>query len=233
MNKRLDLFISNYHVKNFKDLLSVCIGKSLINQNAFNQYIKDKEVSIDINAGLLFIEHNNYKVSFIGDEKKDKTFIYADANYNYKDETVLDIVKVLEFGEKHKIKELEEPKQEVNEEITGETISMISSIILSDLGCYHVIEKDNKKIYVYLKDFTSEELTKKLSVQKFASVIKKCITNYDLNQELLIESIADIYQLELSKKDNQINLSFPNDIKCEIIFDEDKRIIKLKLETTK
>ena len=233
MNEKLNLFIGNYHIKEFKDLLSVCIGKSIINQNILNQYIKDKEIALDINEGLLFIESDKYKISFIGDEKKDKTFIYADANYDYKDETILDIVKVLELGEKYKIKELEDPKQEIKEEKNGETISMISSILLNENGCYYKLEKDNRIIYFYVKDFNSEEFNKNLSVQKFASVVKKCITNYDLNQELLVESIASIYNLEVSREDNKINLIFFNNIKCEVIFDEHKRIIKLKFETSK
>jgi len=234
MNNKLIDFISKHNINEFRDLLSVCIGKSLVNQSIWSQNIKDKnEIILDTDNGLLTIGEQNYKISFIGNEEKEKNFIWADANLKNPDDTILDVLKILEFGKEKHIAELENPKLILDEELTGNTLAIVSALLLNENGCYYKLKTEKENIYMYIKDYESEELNKSLSIQKFANIIKKCITNYDLNQELFIESLIIMNNLGIEKTENKIISLFPGDLKCEVLFDETKRITKLKFEAKK
>lgn len=215
--------IEKYDIKNFRDLLSVCLGEGITRQKAFIEYLKESANSnfdVDVPAGKLFLGDMTFDVEFIGTaSQRDDTWLWADANRSFMPQHVETIKQLYSIGQTYNIKEFLESKILLDNEITAHNLSSIACVLLSRNLCYYVGASNGITLSMFVKNLP-QTLFNPIDVIKFNSTVLECISVYNLNDKLFIQSFLESNKCTVNIETNKIIGIWDNGNKYIVEFDE-------------
>lgn len=134
-------------------------------QHHFGEIIKDLDWQIDLEEGLIYFgEEAKFNIEVIGSESYvTNTWLWGWANkYSELPEKSLKLVnRVKEFGIKNNIKELYEESFEINNDLNGFNLSLVSMGIVNSNAIYSCeIGEGDGKAFFFIKDNKISPLNK-------------------------------------------------------------------------
>ena len=225
--------IEKYNVKNFKDLLSVCIGKSQSYQLNFLDLLVDhKRWDVDITTNTLIIDETKYDVEFIGTESAaNDSWLWADANKSLSEENVLLVKQIPKIGEYYNISELSEANLPLDEQITGHNLSAIACILLGHNNlCYYRGKSDSNSpaVFMFVKN-ANPKVFDTVDPNRFNRIVMECMNYCDLNHRLFIKSFLELNECLVEETTNTITGTWPNGSTFIATFDEQDRYISANI----
>ena len=217
--------IKNY---NFKNMFSICIGKTYINQKRFIEYVgKYNKWDLDISKGKLKLDEKEYDVEIIGTTSQNDNYWYSsEIEKAIPDEYVKIMMDVRKKLETMNFLDLAKPKILLTDEIDDYNLSMIY-IAMANENVAYFKGAGNVSIYMYVKNL-SDEIFRKMNPNEFSNCILEIISNYDVDHRLMVKALLIENDYEYEEKNNIIIAKFSNDSKLNIVFDEKNRLVKIE-----
>ena len=176
---------------NFKDLLSICIGKTYLYQRRFIEYIgKYNHWDVDLSTGMLTLDDKKYNIECIGTTSKNDPYWYSS-----------EIEKVI-------------PDKYVD-------LMIKTRVKLENLGMpQYFCGKGDTSIYMFVKSLP-ENIFSKLKSTELFSLITDITSNFNVNAKLMIKALLMEMEYNFVEENNKLITDFSPDSKIEIEFDGD------------
>lgn len=209
----------------FKDLFSICIGKTYLYQQRFMDYIgKYNHWDVDLLTGTLMLDDKKYNVEFIGTTSQNDPYWYSsEVEKVIPDEYVDLMIKTRLNLENLKMPEyLTNTKIELNENINGFNLSMVY-IAFAPINVAYFCGSDDTSIYMFVKDLPLNIFSKLKSTELF-SLITDITSTFDVNSKLMIKALLTEMEYKYTEENNKVIASFSENSKIEFEFDGDNFI---------
>ena len=214
---------------NFKDLLSICIGKVQANQEKIVDYIGEyNHWYVDGNTGILQLDDKQISFEFIGTIalNMDNFWYSADVEKNIPATSYELIKKTKKLMSDIGLEKLAQSKIELNEKegITGENLAMIYIAFSQEkVGYFCGNMGPNAYMYLFMK-YLPSKIYEPVNVSRFMFIVINLIMNkkLNLNHKLLVKAFLlenDCHYIELQDK---IIGTFPDDSRIIIEFSGEK-----------
>ncbi|MBE6152718.1 MAG: hypothetical protein E7166_00630 [Firmicutes bacterium] len=226
-NEVYNEIIEKYHIQNYMDLLSVCLGQGKARQKKFIEYLgdnADKDFSVDVPNAKLTIGSLTFDIEFIGSSSQsDGTWLWADANRSFMKEHTQTVKQLYSIGKKYNIKEFLEAKSQLSTEITAHNMSKIACILLSNNLCYYAGTDSGITLSMFVKNLPSS-IYEPIDTIKFNTIVLECISSYNINHKLFVQSFLEMNKCIVSFEDNKTIGTWENGNKYIVEFDENGRV---------
>ena len=231
MNGERDLIKKN-NVRNFIDLLSVCMGKAQANQlNLLDILGEHKRWNVDVTRGKLTIDDKDFDIEFIGTESAtNNTWLWADANNGIPEEAKTIVKQIYSIGKAYGIPEFLEDNLPIEGLINGHNLSSIACILLSDKLCYYRGKSDESApaVFMFVKS-ADAKIFEPVDTNRFNRIVMECISAYELNHWLFIKSFMELNNCSIDVTEQSIIGIWPNGNKFIAKFDESNRYINAEI----
>ncbi len=207
---------------NFKDLLSICIGKTYLYQRRFIEYIgKYNHWDVDLSTGMLTLDDKKYNIECIGTTSKNDPYWYSSEIEKVIPDKYVDLmiktrVKLENLGMPQY---LTNSKIALNENINGFNLSMIY-IAFAPINVAYFCGKGDTSIYMFVKSLP-ENIFSKLKSTELFSLITDITSNFNVNAKLMIKALLMEMEYNFVEENNKLITDFSPDSKIEIEFDGD------------
>jgi len=227
MLKQETLNLLNGSEKNFKDVFSICIGKTYITQKRFIEYIgKYDSWNTDVTKGFLQLDDRNFDVEFIGTTSVSDSYWYSsELESIIPDEYVNMMINVRNKLESLNLNDVAAGKIMLQDEINGYNLSMIY-IAFAQENVAYFNGSGNTSIYMFVKNLPSE-LFKRINSVEFSNSIMEIVSNFNVNHKLMVKALLIENDYEFEEKDNNIIAKFSENSLLTIELDNYDRIIKV------
>jgi len=225
--------IEKYHIQNYKDLLSVCLGQGLARQEAFIEYLgdnKNRDFLMDVQNAKLSIGDLTFDVEFIGtSSQSDGTWLWADANRSFMPEHVSTVKQLYSIGKEYNIKEFLDSKTPLSVDVTAHNMSIIATVILSDNLCYYLAPNGGISLTMFVKNLP-ESIYEPINIAKLNGIVLRCIGAYNINHKLFIQSFLEMNKCVVNIEGNRIIGTWSSGNKYVVEFDENDRFKNANME---
>ncbi|OSQ24381.1 phenylalanyl-tRNA synthetase subunit alpha [Campylobacter concisus] len=209
---------------NWHELLSACIGRSLLLQKRLLRLlVQDSKWQVDFDSGKIYFDEREFDMQFIGSESfSSNTWLWGYENINGFDERLLGLAnKAREFGEKFGLSAFSTPQFELDENFNGHTISMVVCAAFDEQN-YYRIEYDGGAAYVaFGADAVFEE---PVLANELLSVVNECLSAYELDHKIFVKGLLLSCDMKFSESPNEI---VANKNELSFKFDELNRLINI------
>lgn len=193
---------------NFKDIFSICIGKTYINQKRFIEYIgKYYKWNTDVKKGILQIDYKKFDVEYIGTTSKSDNYWYSAEVEQVIPNKYKKIIKsVKKEMEKINIKEISSSKIPLKDEINGYNLSMIYIAFAKENLAYFNGSGDTS-IYMFVKKLP-KELFRRMTASEFSASVMEIIGQFVVDHKLLVKALLIENDYPFEEEENKIIAKF-------------------------
>lgn len=208
----------------YQDLLSICIGKSLANQQKFQEFLgRYTRWDTDVTQGVLVIDERIFEVEYIGTtSKEDQYWFTAEQEQMIPDEGVRLMLQIREKLKQKEIPEYYFPKVKLTKDINEHNLGMIFCALAPKKVCYFN-GNGEVSIVMFVKNLP-ETIFEPINANQFFQIIIHIVQNFDINVKLMIESFLIENETLWEEKEQKITAYFDQEERLEFEFKDGKLI---------
>lgn len=219
MLKKETLNLLNTDSSKFKDIFSICIGKSYLFQSRFIDYIgKYNHWNTNVKEGILKLDEKSFNVEYIGTTSTSDNYWYSsELESVIPDEYVNLMINTRKTMQSLNLHELTEGKIPLNGDINGYNLSMIY-IAFAPENVAYFCGSGNTSIYMFVKQLP-ENIFKKMNSVEFSSRVMEIISTFNVNHKLMVKALLCENEIEYNDDNNNIIAKFNENSILTIEFD--------------
>ena len=219
MLKEETLKLLNSYDIDFKNIFSICIGKTFLYQKRFIDYIgKYNNWNTNLEEGILKLDDRIFNVEYIGTTSVSDNFWYSSELERVIPDEYVDlkintrkIMQDLNFGK------FTEGKIELKDDINGYNLSMVYIAFAPENVAYFCGSGDTS-IYMFVKNLP-EDIFKKMNSIEFSNCVMEIISEFNVNHKLMIKALLNENEIKYSDNQNSIVAKFNDKSIVTIEFD--------------
>lgn len=219
MLKEETLKLLNSYDIDFKNVFSICIGKTFLYQKRFIDYIgKYNNWNTNLEEGILKLDDRIFNVEYIGTTSVSDNFWYSSELERVIPDEYVDlkintrkIMQDLNFGK------FTEGKIELKDDINGYNLSMVYIAFAPENVAYFCGSGDTS-IYMFVKNLP-EDIFKKMNSIEFSNCVMEIISEFNVNHKLMIKALLNENEIKYSDNQNSIVAKFNDKSIVTIEFD--------------
>ena len=211
----LDLLKSN----NFKDIFSICIGKSYLYQSRFIDYLGEYDSwDTNVKEGKLKLGDRVFNVEYIGTTSDTDNYWYSSELENVIPDEYVDLmINTRKYMETLNLNELTQGKIMLNGDINGYNLSMIY-IAFAPQNVAYFCGSGNTNIYMFVKDLPND-IFRKMNSTEFTTRIMEIISTFNVNHKLMVEALLIENEIEYENYEKSIIAKFNENSIITVDFD--------------
>ena len=223
MLKKETLNLLNSTEIDFKNVFSICIGKSYLFQKRFIDSLGNYDRwSTDVKEGLLKLDDKIFNVEYIGTTGNDDPYWYsADVERVIPENYTSLIVNSKKNMEALNFSKLVDKKIFIVDFINAYNLSMIYIAFAPENVAYFCGSGD-PSIYMFVKNLP-DSIFRKIEAYEFTTFVMDVISKFDVNHILLVKSILLENSIDFVETNNSIIAKF-KDSTLTINFNENDLI---------
>lgn len=205
MLKKETLSLLNTEEINYKNIFSICIGKSNLFHTRFMDYIGEYDYwNTNLKEGILKLDEKSFNVEYIGTTDISDNYWYSsEIERVIPDEYVNLMINTRKIMQSLNLNQLTEVKIPLTDEVNGYNLSMVY-IAFAPENVSYFCGSGNTSIYMFVKQLP-ENIFKKINSIEFASRVMEIISTFNVNQKLMVKALLCENEIEYRvDKDNII-----------------------------
>lgn len=227
MLKKETLELLNTEGLNYKNIFSVCIGKSYLFQSRFIDYIgKYSHWDTNIKEGILKLDERSFNVEYIGTTSTSDNYWYSsELESLIPDEYVNLMIKIRKTMQSLNLEQLTEGKIPLTNDINGYNLSMIYIAFAPENVAYFCGSGDTS-IYMFVKQLP-ENIFKKMNSVEFSSKVMEITSTFNVNHKLMVKALLCENEIDYNDDNNNIVAKFSENSVLTIEFDNNGLLKKV------
>lgn len=227
MLKKETLDLLNIEGLNYKNIFSVCIGKSYLFQSRFIDYIgKYSHWDTNIKEGILKLDERSFNVEYIGTTSISDNYWYSsELESLIPDEYVNLMIKIRKTMQSLNLEQLTEGKIPLTNDINGYNLSMIYIAFAPENVAYFCGSGDTS-IYMFVKQLP-ENIFKKMNSVEFSSKVMEITSTFNVNHKLMVKALLCENEIDYNDDNNNIVAKFNENSILTIEFDNNGLLKKV------
>lgn len=227
MLKKETLDLLNTEGLNYKNIFSICIGKSYLFQSRFIDYIgKYSHWDTNIKEGILKLDERSFNVEYIGTTSTSDNYWYSsELESLIPDEYVNLMIKIRKTMQPLNLEQLTEGKIPLTNDINGYNLSMIYIAFAPENVAYFCGSGDTS-IYMFVKQLP-ENIFKKMNSVEFSSKVMEITSTFNVNHKLMVKALLCENEIDYNDDDNNIVAKFNENSVLTIEFDNNGLLKKV------
>ena len=227
MLKKETLDLLNTEGLNYKNIFSICIGKSYLFQSRFIDYIgKYSHWDTNIKEGILKLDERLFNVEYIGTTSTSDNYWYSsELESLIPDEYVNLMIKIRKTMQPLNLEQLTEGKIPLTNDINGYNLSMIYIAFAPENVAYFCGSGDTS-IYMFVKQIP-ENIFKKMNSVEFSSKVMEITSTFNVNHKLMVKALLCENEIDYNDDDNNIVAKFNENSVLTIEFDNNGLLKKV------
>ena len=227
MLKKETLELLNTEGLNYKNIFSVCIGKSYLFQSRFIDYIgKYSHWDTNIKEGILKLDERSFNVEYIGTTSTSDNYWYSsELESLIPDEYVNLMIKIRKTMQSLNLEQLTEGKIPLTNDINGYNLSMIYIAFAPENVAYFCGLGDTS-IYMFVKQLP-ENIFKKMNSVEFSSKVMEITSTFNVNHKLMVKALLCENEIDYNDDNNNIVAKFSENSVLTIEFDNNGLLKKV------
>ena len=227
MLKKETIGLLNSYNEDFKNVFSICIGKSFLYQSRFIEYLgKYNHWDTDVKSGILKLDDRSFNVEYIGTTSSSDNFWYSSELENIiPDEYINLMINTRRVMDSFNLQKFTEGKIELNSDINGYNLSMIY-IAFAPENVAYFCGSGNATIYMFVKNLP-EYIFKKMNSVEFSNCVMEIISKFNVNHKLMVKALLSENEIEYSDDQNNIVAKFNENSILTVEFDNNDLIKKI------
>ena len=219
MLKKETISLLNSNNADFKNVFSICIGKSSLYQKRFIDYLgKYNHWNTNVKEGILKLDDRLFNVEYIGTTSTSDNFWYSsELESVIPDEYVNLMINTRKIMQSLNLQKFTEGKIELNNDVNGYNLSMIY-IAFAPENVAYFCGSGNTSIYMFVMNLPGDILKKMNSVE-FSSCVMEIILTFNVNHKLMVKALLSENEIEYSDNQNNIVAKFNDNAILTIEFD--------------
>lgn len=209
---------------NFKEIFSICIGKTFLYQKRFIDYIgKYNFWNTDIQKGILELDNKVFDVEYIGTTSMSDDYWYSsELERVIPDQGVNMMINIRKMMQSLNIKDLTQGKILLQNDINGYNLSMIYVAFAPENVAYFNGSGDTS-IYMFVKNLPNDIFQKMNSVE-FSNIIMEITSTFNINNKLMVEALLIENEIEYTIEGNDIIAKFNENSILTVKFNENNTL---------
>ena len=227
MLKKETLDLLNTEGLNYKNIFSICIGKSYLFQSRFIDYIgKYSHWDTNIKEGILKLDERSFNVEYIGTTSTSDNYWYSsELESLIPDEYVNLMIKIRKTMQSLNLEQLTEEKIPLTNDINGYNLSMIYIAFAPENVAYFCGSGDTS-IYMFVKQLP-ENIFKKMNSVEFSSKVMEITSTFNVNHRLMVKALLCENEIDYNDDNNNIVAKFNENSILTIEFDNNGLLKKV------
>lgn len=227
MLKKETLDLLNSEGLNYKNIFSICIGKSYLFQSRFIDYIgKYSHWDTNIKEGILKLDERLFNVEYIGTTSTSDNYWYSsELESLIPDEYVNLMIKIRKTMQSLNLEQLTEGKIPLTNDINGYNLSMIYIAFAPENVAYFCGSGDTS-IYMFVKQLP-ENIFKKMNSVEFSSKVMEITSTFNVNHKLMVKALLCENDIDYNDDNNNIVAKFNENSVLTIEFDNNRLLKKV------
>lgn len=216
--KTLDL-LKNSNI-DFKNIFSICIGKSYLFQSRFIDYLGEyNRWDTDIEKGILKLDEKTFNVEYIGTTSSSDNYWYsAELEKVIPIEYVNLMINAKRTMQSLGLGQLTKGEILLNNDINGYNLSMIYLAFAPESVAYFC-GSGNTTIYMFVKNLP-KDMFKKMNSIEFSNRVMEIISTFNVNHKLMVKALLIENDIEYIENQNEIIAKFNEKSILTVKFDE-------------
>lgn len=209
---------------NFKNIFSICIGKSFLQQKRFIDYLGNYSYwDTDVKKGTLKLDDRLFDVEYIGTTNKSDNFWYSSELEKIIPNKYVKLMKKARNTMKSlHIEQLSDEKIVLDNEINGYNLSMIYIAFAAENVTYFC-GSGSTSVYMFVKDLP-EKIFKKMNSVEFVNAIMEISSTFNVNHKLMVKALLYENEIECIENKNDILAVFNENSIITINFNDNEFI---------
>lgn len=227
MLKKETLGLLNSEGLTYKNIFSICIGKSYLFQSRFIDYIgKYSHWDTNIKEGILKLDERSFNVEYIGTTSTSDNYWYSsELESLIPDEYVNLMIKIRKTMQSLNLEQLTEGKIPLTNDINGYNLSMIYIAFAPENVAYFCGSGDTS-IYMFVKQLP-ENIFKKMNSVEFSSKVMEITSTFNVNHKLMVKALLCENEIDYNDDNNNIVAKFNENSVLTIEFDNNGLLKKV------
>lgn len=227
MLKKETLDLLNSEGLNYKNIFSICIGKSYLFQSRFIDYIgKYSHWDTNIKEGILKLDERSFNVEYIGTTSTSDNYWYSsELESLIPDEYVNLMIKIRKTMQSLNLEQLTKGKIPLTNDINGYNLSMIYIAFAPENVAYFCGSGDTS-IYMFVKQLP-ENIFKKMNSVEFSSKVMEITSTFNVNHKLMVKALLCENEIDYNDDNNNIVAKFNENSVLTIEFDNNGLLKKV------
>lgn len=227
MLKKETLDLLNSEGLTYKNIFSICIGKSYLFQSRFIDYIgKYSHWDTNIKEGILKLDERSFNVEYIGTTSTSDNYWYSsELESLIPDEYVNLMIKIRKAMQSLNLEQLTEGKIPLTNDINGYNLSMIYIAFAPENVAYFCGSGDTS-IYMFVKQLP-ENIFKKMNSVEFSSKVMEITSTFNVNHKLMVKALLCENEINYNDDNNNIVAKFNENSVLTIEFDNNGLLKKV------
>lgn len=227
MLKKETLDLLNSEGLTYKNIFSICIGKSYLFQSRFIDYIgKYSHWDTNIKEGILKLDERLFNVEYIGTTSTSDNYWYSsELESLIPDEYVNLMIKIRKNMQSLNLEQLTEGKIPLTNDINGYNLSMIYIAFAPENVAYFCGSGDTS-IYMFVKQLP-ENIFKKMNSVEFSSKVMEITSTFNVNHKLMVKALLCENEIDYNDDNNNIVAKFNENSVLTIEFDNNGLLKKV------
>ena len=227
MLKKETLGLLNSEGLTYKNIFSICIGKSYLFQSRFIDYIgKYSHWDTNIKEGILKLDERLFNVEYIGTTSTSDNYWYSsELESLIPDEYVNLMIKIRKTMQSLNLEQLTEGKIPLTNDINGYNLSMIYIAFAPENVAYFCGSGDTS-IYMFVKQLP-ENIFKKMNSVEFSSKVMEITSTFNVNHKLMVKTLLCENEIDYNDDNNNIVAKFNENSVLTIEFDNNGLLKKV------
>lgn len=219
MLKEETLKLLNSYDIDFKNVFSICIGKTFLYQKRFIDYIgKYNNWNTNLEEGILKLDDRIFNVEYIGTTSVSDNFWYSSELERVITDEYVDLkINTRKIMQDLNLEKFTEGKIELKDDINGYNLSMVYIAFAPENVAYFCGSGDTS-IYMFVKNLP-EDIFKKMNSIEFSNCVMEIISEFNVNHKLMIKALLNENEIEYSDNQNNIVAKFNDKSILTIEFD--------------
>ena len=219
MLKEETLKLLNSYDIDFKNVFSICIGKTFLYQKRFIDYIgKYNNWNTNLEEGILKLDDRIFNVEYIGTTSVSDNFWYSSELERVIPDEYVDLkINTRKIMQDLNLEKFTEGKIELKDDINGYNLSMVYIAFAPENVAYFCGSGDTS-IYMFVKNLP-EDIFKKMNSIEFSNYVMEIISEFNVNHKLMIKALLNENEIEYSDNQNNIVAKFNDKSILTIEFD--------------
>ena len=219
MLKEETLKLLNSYDIDFKNVFSICIGKTFLYQKRFIDYIgKYNNWNTNLEERILKLDDRIFNVEYIGTTSVSDNFWYSSELERVIPDEYVDLkINTRKIMQDLNLGKFTEGKIELKDDINGYNLSMVYIAFAPENVAYFCGSGDTS-IYMFVKNLP-EDIFKKMNSIEFSNCVMEIISEFNVNHKLMIKALLNENEIKYSDNQNSIVAKFNDKSIVTIEFD--------------
>lgn len=209
---------------NFKNVFSICIGKTFLYQDRFIDYIgKYNGWDTNVEEGVLKLDDRSFDVEYIGTTSKADNLWYSSELERVIPDKYVDLmIRTRKLMQDLNLEELTKGKIALSDTVNGYNLSMIYIAFAPEDVAYFCGSGD-VSIYMFVKNLP-KDIFRKISSVEFSARVMEIISTFDFDHRLMVKAL--LIENEIDYRENKDNIVAVFDEESQLTVGFDNNVIK-------